>query len=386
MLNPLLSPNIRTPAFVYSENVLLSKLQRFSEEKVAPCSFTQLFPLKCYNGVGALNLIANHVDGFAASSLFEAKLGREVLGDKKRIHFTSPSLRPDELSSLVSLCDGIAFNSLSQWNLSKEEALGHTSCGLRINPMLPVENDLRYNPSRPHSRLGIPLTQILYALSNNHTIFDGIKGIHFHTNCDSEDWSPILQTVKHLDNQIPELLAQCKWINLGGGYLLDENTDLSPFLEARKMLQGKYGLEVIIEPGAAVVRDACYLISQVVDLVASDGVQVAILDTSVNHAPEVFEYQFTPDVMGDKENGEFIYILAGATCLAGDIFGEYGFEEPLEIGSKIVFCAMGAYTQVKAHMFNGVNLPSVYALTSEGQFRLEKEYSYEDFRSRCGAV
>ena len=30
-------------------------------------------------------------------------------------------------------------------------------------------------------------------------------------------------------------------------------------------------------------------------------------------------------------------------CLAGDLFGEFRFAEPLAIGQRIVFCDVGAY-------------------------------------------
>lgn len=260
------------------------------------------------------------------------------------------------------------------------------TCGLRINPQISIVKDNRYNPCRPNSRLGIPLELLKEHISSDFEMFNGIDGLHFHTNCDAEDWTPILKTVEHLDANIPKLLQQCHWINLGGGYLLDKNTDISPFRDAVNLLKKKYDLKVIIEPGATVVRDACYLVAQVVDLFKSDDMQIAVLDTTVNHIPEVFEYQFSPDVIGDREDGEFSYILAGASCLAGDVFGEYSFEKPLEIGAHIVFSGVGAYAQVKSHMFNGINLPTIYALTADGKVKLEKEYNYEDFKSRCGAA
>lgn len=150
-------------------------------------------------------------------------------------------------------------------------------------------------------------------------------------------------------------------------------------------MQTKYGLQVIIEPGAAVVRDACFLVSRVIDIIPSDCKQIAVLDTTVNHMPEVFEYQFRPDILNESENGGFSYILEGSTCLAGDHFGEYSFDEPLKIGSTIVFSGVGAYTMVKAHTFNGINLPSVYSLTEAGELALQKQYTYQDFKNMCGA-
>jgi len=259
---------------------------------------------------------------------------------------------------------------------------GRVTCGLRVNPQLPFVDDARYNPCRLHSRLGAPLEQIKQTLASQPELLQGIEGIHFHTNCDATDWSPLKKTVQHLDTHIPSLLRQCRWINLGGGYLLEDNTDFSAFHEAVQILQNQYDLEVIIEPGAGVVRDTCFLVAQVVDLFESDGVQVAVLDTTVNHMPEVFEFQFSPDVAGDTNEGRYCYILAGATCLAGDVFGEYAFDTPLAVGSRVTFTGVGAYTLVKSHMFNGINLPSIYALTPAGELILHKRFDYEDFRQR----
>ena len=180
------------------------------------------------------------------------------------------------------------------------------------------------------------------------------------------------------------MMHELEWINLGGGYLWDETTDFGPFQEAVDLLTTTYGLRVFIEPGAGVVNSAGYLVASVIDLFKSDGKTVAVLDTTVNHLPEVFEYQYEPDVVEHADDARHEYILAGCSCLAGDLFGEYSFVEPLDIGSRLTFANVGAYSLVKAHMFNGINLPKIYVLTETGELVLVKQFTYEDFTSRCG--
>ena len=131
---------------------------------------------------------------------------------------------------------------------------------------------------------------------------------------------------------------------------------MGPLSEAASLIRDRYRAEVVIEPGAAFVRDSGYVVASVLDLFASDGKEVAVLDTTVNHMPEVFEYQFRPDVVGHHDAGGYEYVLAGMSCLAGDVFGEYRFDEPLRVGSRIVFSNAGAYTIVKANTFNGIPL------------------------------
>lgn len=373
-----------TPAFAYVEHKITRSLDLLGDiRKKSACKI--LFSLKSFAVPDSLFLIASHLDGFSSSSLFEAKLAREIIGSSGSVHMITPGYKPTEIDEIAEIADRISFNSLSQWARFSRQASKQASCGLRINPQLSFVEDKRYNPCRKHSKLGVPLTQLQKALTDNSRLYDEIQGIHFHTNCNSETYAPLLATVKHLDRQIPKLLSSISWINLGGGYLFND-ADPADLYAAIGLLRDKYNLDVFIEPGQGVVEEAGYIISSVIDIFESDGKNIAVLDTTVNHMPEVFEYQYRPEIMQEAPDGAHEYILAGCTCLAGDIFGTYRFAAPLELGARIVFQYMGAYTLVKAHMFNGVNLPSIYALTQDGRLELKKEFAYEDFISRCGAT
>ncbi len=59
--------------------------------------------------------------------------------------------------------------------------------------------------------------------------------------------------------------------------------------------------------------------------------------------------------------------------------------ERLSVGSRVVLSNVGAYSIVKAHMFNGINLPSVYSVNTSGDLVLRRRFTYEDFVSRFGA-
>jgi len=374
---------IETPAFVYDEGRILRGVEGLSRLG-AEAGCKVLFTLKPLTVVDLLHLMAPHVSGFAASSLFEARLAREAIGREGTVHVTTPGFRPDEIHELAEVCDYVAFNSLSQWSRYGQHVAGKARCGLRINPNLAFVEDDRYNPCRRHSKLGVPVAQLVAAAGGGADRLDGISGLHFHTNCDSGTFQPLLETVRSIDAHLSGLLKRMEWVNLGGGYLFGERTDLGPFREAVRLLRDKYAVEVFIEPGASLVRAAGCIVASVIDLFDSDGKTLAVLDTTVNHMPEVFEYQFRPPVIGHVEGGRHRYVLAGCTCLAGDVFGEYAFGAPLEIGTRIVFADAGAYTMVKWHWFNGVRLPAVYALTESGELLLKKRFTYEDFLVRCG--
>lgn len=374
-----------TPAYIYDERQLRSDVQRVGAiARDVGCK--TLYSPKANTVRGVLDAIAGSVDGFAASSVFEARLSREVLGDHGSIHLTNPGLRADEVAEVAALCNAVTLNSLSQWQMYGPELIGQVKCGLRVNPGMSLVRDLRYDPCRVNSKLGVPLEYLEEIHRQVPGRLKGISGLHFHTNSEASEFSGLLATVRHLADRIGPFLEKLEWINLGGGYLFDDPNTLGAFHESVDLLRSRFGLEVFVEPGTAMVRQSGYLVASVVDIFVSGEKSVAVLDATTNHWPEVFEYEFAPDVIGDSEEGEYEYLLAGGTCLAGDLFGTYAFHEPLDVGSKIVFANAGAYSLVKANYFNGINLPSIYALTAEGELVLEKKFTYEDFARQCGAV
>ena len=381
MLTDCLTDAVETPAFVYDE----AEVQRVIDiasmlQKDTGCR--ALYSVKPLSIVPLLEMMAPQLAGFAVSSPFEARLGRSALEQGGSVHFTSPGIRPREVGELAALCDYVAFNSLGQWRRHGPEFSARTSLGLRVNPGLSFLDDERYDPSRPHSKLGIPADELACAASGGNPGLAGLEGILVHSNCESTNFAELRQTVDCLSDKIPDILARLSWINLGGGYLFNDGVDLEPLVETIRSLQALYGVEVFLEPGAAFVRSAGYIVSTVLDIFASGGRDVVVLDTTVNHMPELLEFDFEPDVAGHYDDGARPYILAGCTCLAGDVFGEYRFNHPLEVGDRVVFLNAGSYTLVKAHTFNGVNLPSIYSLDNRGTIRLVKQFTYEDYAAR----
>ena len=377
---------ITTPAFVYDEGVLHSLLDQVQPLR-ADGHCRVLFAIKSFSFADALSLMAPRLDGFAVSSLYEARLARSVVSPGGSIHITTPGLRDHEAGDIGSLCDFISFNSLNQWDMFRDRVKGGSSCGIRVNPQISFVDDDRYDPCRPGSKLGVPLEDLAAEFDRDPARFAGLQGILFHSNCDSSDFGQLLATVEHIHSNVPEVLATVEWVNLGGGYLLDHEGSAAELAVAVDFLKSRYGLQVYIEPGAALVRPAGYIVSTVLDVFQSGGSTVVVLDTSVNHMPEVFEYDFEPDVVGHDDNAAHECLLAGCTCLAGDLFGVYRFGHKLRVGDKVVFNNAGAYTLTKAHMFNGIALPSVYALTAQGEL-VPKSHStsdqYAQFAARWG--
>jgi carboxynorspermidine decarboxylase len=284
------------------------------------------------------------------------------------------------MTELGDLCDHVSFNSLSQLERFTFLLGGRARIGLRINPQLSFLQDPRYDPCRPHSKLGVPLPQMIAYWRSGKLSASGLEGLHLHTNFGSSSFTPLQKTVAHLEVTLPQMVEKIEWVNLGGGYLFQASNDLETLYTVIDRIQAEWGAQVYLEPGKAVVDDAGLLVASVIDTFESDGKSIAILDTSVNHLPEVFEYQRSPRLLNDQPHGAYAVTLAGCTCLSGDLFGEYRFSRPLEINDRVVFEKVGAYSLIKASRFNGHNLPSIYLLGENGDTTLMKTHDYDDYR------
>jgi carboxynorspermidine decarboxylase len=368
-----------TPAFVFNERRLQQNLELL--HRIGSSSGCRiLYSIKACPYTGLLKRMRDKVDGFSVSSLFEARLAHEILAGSGSLHITTPGLLRDEMPEIGDLCDHVSFNSLSQLERFSFLLGARASIGLRINPQLSFLHDPRYDPCRAYSKLGVPLPQVVAQWRNGKLPTADLAGLHLHTNFGSSSFAPLQTTVAHLEANLAQMVKQLKWVNLGGGYLFQVSDDLEILYSVIERIQASWGARVHLEPGKSVVDDAGLLVASVIDTFESEGKQIAVLDTSVNHLPEVFEYQRSPRLLNDQPQGAYRVTLAGSSCLSGDLFGEYRFSRPLVINDRVVFEKVGAYSLIKASRFNGHNLPSIYLLDESGDTMLMKAYDYADYR------
>jgi carboxynorspermidine decarboxylase len=297
----------------------------------------------------------------------------------KEVHIFSPAYNPADFDEITNYCDHIVFNSINQWNTYKNTALSKSiSCGLRINPEFSTQDTAIYDPCAKFSRLGITLNNL------ENADITGVDGLHFHTLCEQNS-DALKATLEVVDKKFGKFLKNMKWLNFGGGHhITRDDYDIETLVSSILYIKEKYNLQVYIEPGEAVALNAGFLVSTVLDI-THNGINNAILDTSPScHMPDVLEMPYRPYVINSGKADEFPYMyrFGGATCLAGDIIGDYSFKTPLNIGDKLVFTDMAIYSMVKNNTFNGVNLPHIILRHTNGKFEIIKEFDYEDFKRR----
>lgn len=370
-----------SPCYAVDEKLLIKNLTllRTIQERTG-CHI--LLAQKGFAMYSLYPLIGQYLSGTTASSLHEARLGKEEMGGET--HIFSAAYRDDEMEAIIALCDHIVFNSFGQWQHFKPHIQSSdkaVSCGIRINPQCSTqEGHAIYDPCSPGSRLGITIENF------QPTLLDGIDGLHFHTLCE-QNADDLLTTLAAVEAQFGSYLHQMKWLNFGGGHHITRaDYDVEALISAINRIKATYDVQIYLEPGEAVALNTGFLITTVLDII-HNGIDIAILDTSAAcHMPDVLEMPYRPAIIGAGEPGEkkYTYRLGGPTCLAGDVIGEYSFDSPLEPGTMLVFCDMAIYSFCKNNTFNGVPLPGLALYSRARGARMVKTFGYEDFKCRLG--
>ncbi|MBX3248681.1 MAG: carboxynorspermidine decarboxylase [Myxococcales bacterium] len=370
---------LETPCYVIDLGALRRNLEVLADvQRRAECKI--LLALKGFAAWSTFPIVREYLSGVTSSSPHEARLGREEFG--REVHAYAPAYSDEDIREIAELCDHVVFNSFTQWKRLRPilEATGHTpSCGIRVNPEHSEVKVALYDPCAPGSRLGVR------AAAFDEAALDGIEGLHFHTLCELGS-DALERTLVAFEEKFGRYLGRMKWVNFGGGHHITRpGYDTDRLVRLVRDFQERHGVAVYLEPGEAIALNTGILVASVLDLVEGE-VPIAILDTSATaHMPDVLEMPYRPPLEGGGDPGEkaHTYRLGGLTCLAGDVIGDWSFDQPLEIGSKLVFGDMAHYTMVKNTTFNGVRLPSIALHEPDtGELRVVRRFGYEDYKGR----
>ncbi|MFN3580852.1 MAG: carboxynorspermidine decarboxylase [Pseudomonas sp.] len=359
---------INTPYYLIDKSKLLRNLEKIAYVR-EHSGARALLALKCFATWSVFDLMQQYMDGTTSSSLYEVKLGREKFGGET--HAYSVAYADDEIEEVLVNSDKIIFNSISQLRRFADVSASHVR-GLRLNPGVSSSDFLIADPSRPFSRLGE------WDAERIAEVIDQVSGFMIHNNCENSDFALFDQMLGQIEERFGALLEQVEWVSLGGGiHFTGEGYPLDAFCARLKAFAERFGVQVYLEPGEAAITMSTSLEVTVLDTLYN-GKQLAVVDSSIEaHMLDLLIYRQSARMA--PCDGPHEYMVCGKSCLAGDIFGEFNFDQPLQIGDRLSFIDAAGYTMVKKNWFNGVKMPSIAVRQLDGQIELVREFGFEDF-------
>lgn len=365
---------LATPYYLIDERRLVANLEvirRVREESGA----RSVLALKCFSTWAVFGLMREYLDGTTSSSLYEARLGREEFGGE--VHAYAVAFNRDEVAAAAGLADKVIFNSRSQLERFADLVDG-PDIGIRVNPGISHSDFDLADPARRYSRLGLVDVDEVRAVASR------VQGLMFHFNCENADFDDFAGATRHIAERYADVLEQMSWVSLGGGIeLTSPGYPVDRLCELLRGLSDRFGIQLYLEPGEACVTSSAELVTTVLDVVHNE-LDVAIVDASVEaHMPDHLIYATSPPLVAPAA-GDRRTIVAGRTCLAGDVFGEYDLAAAPHVGDEIRFGNAAGYTMVKTSWFNGLTMPSIAVRRLDGSVDVVRRFRYEDFRSSLG--
>ncbi|MBU1044731.1 MAG: carboxynorspermidine decarboxylase [Candidatus Omnitrophica bacterium] len=360
---------LKTPYYLIDEKKLLKNLKIIKRIKDISGVKTVL-ALKCFSTWSVFELMKQYLDGTTSSSLYEARLGYEKFG--KEVHAYSVAYSKQEIEQVREFADKIIFNSISQLKLFA--GLTHkVPLGIRVNPQISYSHFDLADPARKFSRLGVIKKNSLQEISHL------IKGLMFHFNCENDDFPNFCLNLDYISTKYSKLLTGVDWVSLGGGfYFTKAGYPIKKFAEKLKEFSQRFQVQVYLEPGESAITQAGQLVTTVLDIVHNKR-DIAIVDASIEaHMLDLLVYRINAKIEPQIKQ-RFKYVIAGRSCLAGDIFGCFGFPGKLKVGSIIKFADAAGYTMVKKNWFNGLQMPSIVVKRLNGTIDLVQQSEYKDF-------
>lgn len=359
---------METPYYLIDKSKLLQNMEKIALLRELSGA-KALLALKCFATWSVFDFMRDYMDGTTSSSLNEVRLGHERFG--KETHAYSVAYADYEIDEVVSHADKIIFNSIGQLERFADKASGIVR-GLRLNPGVSSSGFDLADPARPFSRLGE------WDTAKVERVMDMISGFMIHNNCENKDFDLFDHMLGDIEQKFGSLLRRAEWVSLGGGiHFTGDDYPLEKFAERLKRFAGKYEVQVYLEPGEASITRSTTLETTVLDTLYN-GKNLVVVDSSIEaHMLDLLIYRESAKVHPNQ--GPHRYMVCGKSCLAGDIFGEFDFENELKVGDRISFQDAAGYTMVKKNWFNGVKMPAIAIRELDGSLRTVREFDYTDY-------
>lgn len=353
---PDIAMRFGTPCYVYSRATLESNWRQF-DSAFGECPHRICYAVKANSNIAILNLLAKLGSGFDIVSVGELERVLIAGGDPKKIVFSGVGKKSEEIIRALEV-DIFCFNIESEEELDRIHLLAKyydkiARIALRVNPNIDAKTHPYIATGLHENKFGIQLDQVL-SLCKKISSMPHLKliGIASHIGSQLTELNPFIEALDCLQQLIKNLIQSgfsLQTINVGGGlgvcYYDETPPAIEQYVSIVKEKMQPLNLEIILEPGRAIVANTGILLTRVEYLKHSHHKNFAIVDAAMNDymRPALYDAQqrIIP-IQLENNKEEKIYDIVGPVCESADFLGK---QRKLAIapGDLLAVCTAGAY-------------------------------------------
>ena len=345
-----------TPCYVYSRATLEDNWRAF-DIALAGMAHRICYAVKANSNLGILNLLARLQSGFDIVSQGELERVLAAGGDPQKIVFSGVGKQAREITRALEV--GIhCFNVESTDEIERIHTLAKAAnkiaaIALRVNPDIDAETHPYIATGMKENKFGIEIDRIPTVCANLSTL-SHIKliGIACHIGSQLTSIEPFIAATDRLlalAEQLRGAGIALEHMNIGGGlgvrYHNEEPPSIQDYVQQIRERLQKNSLELIIEPGRAIIADAGILLTRVEYLKQTPHKNFAIVDAAMNDLIRPALYDAWQDIKPVQLNPALsadTYDIVGPVCESADFMGK-DRRLALQAGELLAITEAGAY-------------------------------------------
>ena len=352
-----------SPLYIYSRGQIEFNWQQF-DQAFGDHPHLICYAVKANSNLGVLNVLAKLGSGFDIVSIGELKRVIAAGGKPGCCVFSGVSKTKTEIQRALEL--GIyCFNVESAAELDRVESVAKlmstkAPISIRVNPDVDANTHPYIATGLKENKFGVSFDRALalYKKAEFSKHLD-VFGLDYHIGSQITEVSPFIEALEKALDLISQLKAEgikMSHIDIGGGvgiaYNEEETINIEKYVQS--VLDKVGDLEVILEPGRAIVGNAGIFVTQVEYLKQSGVKSFAIIDGAMNDLQRPSLYGSYHKAIAVEDNSKGIkdtWDLVGPICETGDFLAK-DRELTLAQGDYIALMSAGAYGFVLSSNYN----------------------------------
>lgn len=324
-----------TPCYIYSRATLERHWNVF-DQAFGTHPHRICYAVKANSNLAILNLLARLGSGFDIVSQGELERVLVAGATPEKIIFSGVGKLADEMQRALEV--GIGCFNIESW----DELLRLAQVAQKLNKKAPIS--LRVNPDinpKTHPYISTGLKENKFGISIEEALVMyqralalpsiEIKGISYHIGSQLVEIQPFMDAFDRVYPLIAKLKAQgihLQHLDIGGGLGVQytDETPPSPSDYISKLIEkiDDKALEIIIEPGRAVVGNAGILVTKIEYLKKTAHKNFAIVDAAMNDLLRPALYNAYQEIIPlEKHDAPAILMdIVGPVCETADFLGK----------------------------------------------------------------
>ena len=261
--------------------------------------------------------------------------------------------------------------------------------GLRLNVNISKVSPEDADSNNDNSRFGFSdeTNELQCALSFIQQLQNvSLSGLHIHRTAHSRSVRFYQNSIRYACEKIIKYGLNLQYLDVGGGYygIFPNKPTFQEYADAFKQVLDTYHLDnisVIVEPGNALVASCFSFLSEVIDVKqVENDCWFLTTDGSRNDVDPFFRKNSYMTKMLTKDTTEIVkkQIVSGCTCLEYDRLFTIEQKPLLQVGDRILYNNVGAYTMCLTPMFIRY-IPKVYLWNGKEYKLIREKWTAEEY-------